>query len=134
MEEDGRGDVVRHVAHQDEWTGGELSERHAQDVGLGDQHVVAPGISLAKQLSERPVVFNRDEPSSALNQNIRQRTATRPDLEHRLVPGEMQRVRDATEDATVREKMLSKTLARGREAPVVAPRRARVVRHRVLSF
>ena len=133
MKQDGRGDVVRHVAHEYIRPRGKLAKRHLEHVGLGDEHVVAPGIARPQDLGERAVVFNGDEAARALHEDVGEGAASRADLQHGFAAGEMQRVGDASQDAPIGEEVLAQALARWRKAGAIAARRARVVRHALSS-
>jgi hypothetical protein len=119
VEEDRRGDVVRHVAGEHEVGSRERGQLHLEHVGLDDRDVRRRRVAGAQVRREVAVDLDGHESAGARGEQIRERAPPRADLDDGLGAGEAERVGDAAEHLPVAEEVLAEALARAREPGLV---------------
>ncbi len=96
------------------------AEIDAERVGLDERKVLAPAEAFTQQRDEVTVELDGDDARAALQQQLGQSAATRPDLDDGLARPRRERADDAPRIALVDEKILTQTLFRARESHKVA--------------
>jgi hypothetical protein len=111
-----RRDVVRHVADERILIARNGAQVDGQDICFDDFDRRSIGKELAKNLGEGAVLFDLDQLAGARRKNLREASPPGSDLDDGLGAGELERIGDAFENASVGEEMLTEVLADGWEA------------------
>src|SRR5687768_16770180 len=120
MKENGRRDVVGHVAHQREALARENAEVGLEHIALDDIEPGIAGVPLAQPGGEHAIDLDRDHPARALEELIGEAPPAGTNLDDGFVACQVERIGDARENARVAEEVLPEALAHRRKGTGIA--------------